>query len=239
MRMTLRWPVACMNESQDTEDDNRDRNCNLTIFTIGPKHPHSLPLQTVSIKQGESTITVPTLRLVANGVAFGCVGNGAKSDAHHDQEQGLRDAKFSREDVLVPRGTNDTQRPSGMGHWDSFTSTLYVGVEPTLLQKRIPLRESDTAVTASAAARPVAIAGVILRDVPAFRNYSICADVQLHAAAVDGMGNAASQLEVAVRLDYLDGDHTLQSLASNTANVVYPDFWAQGAASVCTQHEPH
>ncbi len=233
LRLSLRWPVECAEKSQDIGHENRDRNCSLTIFTVGPKRQHPFPLQTVSLTPGVSTITVPVLSLVQNGLAFGCISNGAASD-NHEEEQGLRDAKFSREDVLVPRGTNDTRRPSGMGHWDSFTSTLYVGVEPTLPATRTPLLgSSGTAATATTtAAGPVAIAGVILRDVPAFRNYSLCAAVKLHAA-VDSSGNAANPLEVALRLDYLDGERTLQSLSYGTQNVAYPDFWVQGAASVC------
>ena len=184
-----------------------------------------------------ATVNVAALSLVQNGVAFGCVGEDATSDGKRE-EQELQHAKFAREDVLVPRGTNDTRRPSGMGHWDSFTSTLLVGVEPTPTQNQIQLPRSGSAVVSTSSVSSattnlgaVAIAGVILRDVPASRNYSVCIAVHLH----DG-DHEASQLQVgvAVRLDYLDGDRTLQSLSSVTANVVYPDFWAEGAASACT-----
>ena len=124
-----------------------------------------------------------------------------------------------------------------MGHWDSFTSTLLVGVEPAPTQNQIHLPRSGSAVvprssvSSSGATSPeaVAIAGVILRDVPANRNYSVCVAVHLHDHE-----DSQLQVGVVVRLDYLDGDRTLQSLSSGTSNVVYPDFWAEGAASACT-----
>lgn len=196
----------------------------INLYTLGPKHDDFIWLQSVPLpKPPERMLSISLELAKAYQVMQGCVGIAAVSEASHvsaienvggTRGEAASGGSYSRHDVLVPRGTDASKAPAGMGHYDTWRRTLTVAI----------------AATGSNETR-VGLAGVVLRDLQI--NGSLRFSLSMHASST---AHPATVAAVAMRVDFLVSKQPtpLASVQLNSAAAAGGDeaaLWGGAAAA--------